>query len=117
MKFLTEFGYQDEDVGEGSRTTTDFELDSNRAWNSILDFGQPRGMNEIRIRFIFPNSGVKRAMMPRSSHFTELEIQSVSASILCIIEKVPLDSIHYKFFSQLRSFVNEISRHLNISRN
>jgi len=74
-------------MGEGSRTTTDFELDFNRAWNSILDSGQPRGMNEIRIRFIFPNSGVGRAMMLRSSHFTESEIQSVTASILCITEK------------------------------
>lgn len=100
-KFPTEFGDRDEDVGERpARTTTDLELDSDRAWNSILDSAGHVEWTKFEFVSSFRIRASGAANVPRLPHSAESGIRNVSASILRITADVPPDSIHYKFFGR-----------------
>lgn len=114
--FSPEFGDQGEGVGEDSRTTTDFELDSDRAWNSILDsaahveWTKFEFVSSFRIRAWAGRTTCCVYLIPRSREFGSCP------SLFYALQRMS----HRMFYSlqilqpaQNWSFINEIPRHLH----
>jgi len=88
--------------GVGSRTTTDFELDSDRAWNSILDSAGRIEQNSNS--FHLSEFGRRAGNVPRLPHFYGVgNSRRVRFCFTQYMKIVPPDSIRYNFFQPARN--------------